>query len=149
MWPWPSTYLKKVSNDTTAPQEQKLCKIILKSMHKWRSYDPGKSRRTFARMHAFTHARTYTLAKQKQLCLAFLQGGSTKRNNIHVYILEQTPKSGYIYIQFMLLAVIISSASLLVNIIVMSSNTSITSFLCWLCCIKLNWRSSKKIETAY
>ena len=42
-------------------------------------------------------------------------------------ILEQTPKSGYICIQFMLLAVIISSVILLVNIIVMSSNTSITS----------------------
>ena len=35
--------------------------------------------------------------------------------------------SGYIRIQFMLLAVIISSVILLVNIIVMSSNTSITS----------------------
>ena len=47
-------------------------------------------------------------------------------NNIHVYILEKALMSGYICIQFMLLAVIISSVILLVNIIVMS-NTSITS----------------------
>ena len=53
--------------------------------------------------------------------------GLAKRNNIHVYILEQSPKTGYTCIQFMLLAVIISSVILLVNIIVMSSNTSITS----------------------
>ena len=46
-------------------------------------------------------------------------------SNIHVYILEQTLKSGYICIQFMLLAVIIASVILLVNIIVMSSVTSI------------------------
>ena len=39
----------------------------------------------------------------------------TKRNNIDVYILEQSPKSGYICIQFMLLAVIISSVIFLVN----------------------------------
>ena len=31
-----------------------------------------------------------------------------KRNNAHVYILQQNPKSGYSRIQFMLLAVIIS-----------------------------------------
>ena len=31
-----------------------------------------------------------------------------KKNNIHVYILQQNPKSGYIRIQFMLLAVLIS-----------------------------------------
>ena len=55
-----------------------------------------------------TNACTYSLAKKEQLCLALLQAGSTKRNHIHVYILEQTPKSGYICIQFMLLAVVIS-----------------------------------------
>ena len=31
-----------------------------------------------------------------------------KKNNIHVYILEQNPKAGYSRSQFMLLAVIIS-----------------------------------------
>ena len=31
-----------VSNDTTSPQEEHLCKIILKFMHKWRTYDPNK-----------------------------------------------------------------------------------------------------------
>ena len=31
-----------------------------------------------------------------------------KKNNIHVYILEQKPMSGYVRIKFMLLAVIIS-----------------------------------------
>ena len=55
----------------------------------------------------------------------FTASEPTKRNNIHVYILEQTTKSGDICIQFMLLAVIISSVILLVNIIVMSSITSI------------------------
>ena len=55
----------------------------------------------------------------------FTATGLDKRNNIHVYILEQNPKSGYICIQFMLLAVIISCVILLVNIIVMSSITSI------------------------
>ena len=44
---------------------------------------------------------------------------------MNVYFLEQIPKSGYICIQFMLLAVIICSVILLVNIIVMSSITSI------------------------
>ena len=57
----------------------------------------------------------------------FTASGLDKKEHIHVYILEQTPKTGYICIQFMLLAVIISSVILLVNIIVMSSNTSITS----------------------
>ena len=33
VWPWPSTYLNNVSNE-------QLCQIILKSMHKCRSYDP-------------------------------------------------------------------------------------------------------------
>ena len=40
---------------------------------------------------------------------------------------SKPPKSGSICIQFMLLAVLISSVILLVNISVMSSNTSITS----------------------
>ena len=31
-----------------------------------------------------------------------------KKNNIHVYILEQNPTSGYVRIKFLLLAVIIS-----------------------------------------
>ena len=74
------------------------------------------------------HTRTYIhLSKIVTAMSRFTASGLDKRNNIHVYILEQTPKSGYICIQFMLLAVIISSVILLVNIIVMSSNTSITS----------------------
>ena len=48
-----------------------------------------------------------------------------KQRIISVYILEQNPKSGSICIQYMLLAVMISSVILLVNIIVMSSITSI------------------------
>ena len=59
-----------------------------------------------------------------------MQAGSTKkRNNVHVYILEQNPKSGYIRIQFMLLAIEISRVQFYqkVNIIVMSSITSFTS----------------------
>ena len=76
--------------------------------------------------HTCMHTRTHIhLSKLVTLCRALLEAGSTKRNNIHVYILEQTPKSGYICIQIMLLAVIISSVILLVNIIAMSSNTSI------------------------
>ena len=57
----------------------------------------------------------------------FIASGLDKKENIHVYILEQTPKSGFNCIQFMMLAVMISNVILLVNIIVMSSNTSITS----------------------
>ena len=38
----------------------------------------------------------------------FTASGLEKRNNIHVYILQQNPKSGYIRIQFMLLALIMS-----------------------------------------
>ena len=54
--------------------------------------------------------------------------------------------SGYICIQFMLLAVIKSSVFLLVNIIVMSSNTSITSnFMLTLS----TGRSSIRLENAY
>ena len=51
----------------------------------------------------------------------FTASGSTKRNNIHVYVLEQNPKSGYIRIQFMLLAKVISRVNFTkVDIIVMS-----------------------------
>ena len=42
LWPWPSTYLKNVSNGTSPPRGQQLCKIILKSMHKCTSYGPDK-----------------------------------------------------------------------------------------------------------
>ena len=38
------TWKKKVSNGTSPPQGQHLCKIILKSMHKCRSYGLDKSR---------------------------------------------------------------------------------------------------------
>ena len=95
-------------------------------MHKCRSYDPDKSGRTYARMHAYTRTHIY-LSEIVIAMSPFTASGLAKRNNIHVYILEQTPKSGYICIQLMLLAVIISSVILLVNIIVMSSNTSNTS----------------------
>ena len=81
--------------------------------------------RTHACMHTRTHAH---IPKQNSNSYVsfYCKAGSTKRNNIHVYILEQTPKSDYICIQFMLVALIISSVILLVNIIVMSSNTSIS-----------------------
>ena len=40
---WPSTYLNKMfSNGTSTPQGEQLCKIILKSIHKYRSYGPDK-----------------------------------------------------------------------------------------------------------
>ena len=42
LWPWPSTYVKNVSNGTSPPRGQQLCKIILKSMHKCTSYGPDK-----------------------------------------------------------------------------------------------------------
>ena len=38
LWLWPSTYLKNVSNGTSPPRGQQLCKIISKSMHKCTSY---------------------------------------------------------------------------------------------------------------
>ena len=40
VWPWPSTYVNKCLNSTSTSQKQKLCKIILKSMHKCTSYGP-------------------------------------------------------------------------------------------------------------
>ena len=78
--------------------------------------------------HTCMHTRMHIhLSKIVTTMSRFIASGLGKKDNIHVYILEQTPKSGYICIQFVLLAVIISSVILLVNIIVMSSNTSITS----------------------
>ena len=41
-WPWPSTYLKNVSTDTSPPWGQQLCIIILKYMHKCTSYGLDK-----------------------------------------------------------------------------------------------------------
>ena len=55
VWPWPSTYLKNVSNGTSPPQGQQLCYIILKSMHKCKSCGPDKSGWTYTSMHACTH----------------------------------------------------------------------------------------------
>ena len=58
LWPWPSTYLKIISNGTSPSQGQQLCQIVLKSMHYCTSYGPDKFRRTHgctdARMHAHT-----------------------------------------------------------------------------------------------
>ena len=51
VWPWPSTYQKKVSNGTSPPQGQQLCHKILKSMHKCMSYGMDKSGHMFARTH--------------------------------------------------------------------------------------------------
>ena len=48
------------------------------------------------------------LSKKVTATSRFLQAGMTTRDNIHVYILEQNLKSGYIRIQFMLLATVIS-----------------------------------------
>ena len=74
------------------------------------------------------HTRTHIyLSKIVTATSRLTEAGSTKKNNIQVSILEHTLKSGNICIQLMLLAVIISNVILLVNIIVMSSNTSITS----------------------
>ena len=53
-----------VSNGTSTFSGQRLCKIILKSMHKYTSYGPDKSGRTH-------NARTYTELKLKQICLAY------------------------------------------------------------------------------
>ena len=48
------------------------------------------------------------LSKKVTAMYHFTARGLDKNNNIHIYILEQNPKSGYIHIQFMLLAVVIS-----------------------------------------
>ena len=53
-------------------------------------------------------ARTYTLTKGYSYVSLYCERARQKRNNIHVYILEQNLKSGYIRIQFMLLAIVIS-----------------------------------------
>ena len=99
-----------------------MCQILLKFMHKCRSYDPDKSGRTHASVH---NARTYSLAKTAMS--RFTASGLDKKEQYSCLYSRANPKSGYICIQFMLLTVIISSVILLVNIIVMSSNTSITS----------------------
>ena len=54
------TCMNKFSNGTSTLQGEHLCEIILKSMHKCRSYDPDKSGCTHAPAH---NARTYSLAK--------------------------------------------------------------------------------------
>ena len=45
-----------VSNGTTTPQEEQLCQIILKSMHKCRRYGPDKSIRTHIHLTKFVTA---------------------------------------------------------------------------------------------
>ena len=56
MWPSSVTLTfnlpKNVSNGTSPPKGQQLCQIILKAMHKCRSYGPDKSGRTHARTRA-------------------------------------------------------------------------------------------------
>ena len=42
VWSWPSILLTKCLNGTATPREEQLCQIILKSMHKCRSYSPDK-----------------------------------------------------------------------------------------------------------
>ena len=42
VWLWPSTIWTNVSNGTSTPEEEELCQIILKLMHKYRSYGPDK-----------------------------------------------------------------------------------------------------------
>ena len=42
VWVWPSTYVNKCLNGTSANRRQQLCKIILKPMHKCTSYGPDK-----------------------------------------------------------------------------------------------------------
>ena len=49
---------KNVSNGTSPHQGEQSYQIILKSMHKCRSYCPDKSGRTHARTNARTHAHT-------------------------------------------------------------------------------------------
>ena len=48
---------KNVSNDTSLPQRQQLCRIILKFIRKHKSYGSEKSRP----MHGCMHASTYEL----------------------------------------------------------------------------------------
>ena len=80
-------------------------------------------------MHACKHTRTHIrFSKIVTAMSRFTASGLGKKmNNSHVYILEQNSMYGYIGIQFMLLAVIISSVFLLVNIILMSSIMPFTS----------------------
>ena len=60
VWLWPSTKPeKKVSNNIFTSQGEQPCQIILKLIHKCRSYGPDKSRWTDAR----THTGTYTELK--------------------------------------------------------------------------------------
>ena len=56
---------KKVSIGTFTPQREQLCQIILKFMHKCRSYGPDKWRWMDRLMHTqhTKHARTYTKLK--------------------------------------------------------------------------------------
>ena len=79
-------------------------------------------------MHACMHTRTHIrLSKIVTALSCFTASGLDRKEQYSCLYSRATTKSGFIYIQFMLLAVIISSVILLVNIIVMSSITSISS----------------------
>ena len=80
------------------------------------------------RTHACMHTRTHIhLSKIVTAMSRFSASRLNKKEQYSCLYSRATPKSGYICIQFMLLAVIISSVFLLVNIIVMLSITSIMS----------------------
>ena len=77
VWPWPSTYLNKCFKWHFSPQGEQLSKIILKSMHKCRSYGPDK-----LNLWPFYHLTfkcdldlhpTWTNVSNEQLCQIILK----------------------------------------------------------------------------
>ena len=83
LWPWPTTYLKNVSNSTFPPQWQQLCQIVLKSMHYCTSYGPDKS----GRMQRCTDIQQTKIVTTMSL---YPQDGSKKIQNKTLMHLQQT-----------------------------------------------------------
>ena len=78
VWPWPSTYLNNVSKGTATPQREQLYQIILKSMHKCRSY--GWDKRNICDLQVWHWPSTYLKcfklhfsASWRQLCQIILK----------------------------------------------------------------------------
>ena len=81
---WPSSVTltfnlpKKRFKGTSSPQGEQLCQIILKYMHKCRSYGPDKVRWTHT-CTIHTHTRTPNWNCNNYLCLAYHKHAHQKR----------------------------------------------------------------------
>ena len=98
-------------------------------MHKCRIYDSDKSGRAYARTHACMHTRTHIqLSKIVSAMSRFTARGLEKKEQYSCLYSRGNPKVWlYLYSSHVVGCNNIQSVILLVNIIVMSSYTSITS----------------------